>query len=73
MAEARAEADEDFEREGKKGKRKRKRKAGESSGFGASDDLGTLFGGATIGKLPKFANRITVKVYPLKLCYYVGM
>lgn len=71
MAEARAEADEDFEREGKKGKRKRK--AGESSGFGASDDLGTLFGGATIGKLPKFANRITVKVYPLKLCYYVGM
>ncbi|TKW31046.1 hypothetical protein SEVIR_2G079200v4 [Setaria viridis] len=59
VAEARAEAEEDFEREGKKGKRKRK--ASESSGFGADDDLGTLFGGATTGKLPRFANRITLK------------
>ncbi|CAN6203351.1 unnamed protein product [Urochloa humidicola] len=61
VAEARAEAEEDFEREGKKGKGKRKRKGGESSGFGVDDDLGTLFGGATTGKLPRFANRITVK------------
>jgi len=71
VAEARAEAEEDFEREGKKGKGKRKRKVNESSGFGADDDLGTLFGGATTGKLPRFANRITVKVLPsetLLLC-----
>ncbi|CAD6220662.1 unnamed protein product [Miscanthus lutarioriparius] len=61
MAEARAEAEQDFEREGKKGKGKRKRRGGESSGFGEDDDLGTLFGGATTGKLPRFANRITVK------------
>ncbi|KAF8768533.1 hypothetical protein HU200_007543 [Digitaria exilis] len=59
VAEARVEAEEDFEREGKKGKRKRK--GGDSSGFGPDDDLGTLFGGATTGKLPRFANRITVK------------
>lgn len=61
MAEARAEAEEDFEREGKKGMGKRKRKGGDSSGFSADDDLGTLFGGATTGKLPRFANRITLK------------
>jgi rRNA biogenesis protein RRP5 len=66
VAEARAEAEEDFDREVKKGKGKgkRKRKVDESSGFGADDDLGTLFGGATTGKLPRFANRITVKVFP---------
>jgi rRNA biogenesis protein RRP5 len=62
MAEARAEAEQDFEREAKKGKGKRKRSGGESSGFGVDDDLGILFGGATTGKLPRFANRITVKV-----------
>ncbi|WVZ62324.1 hypothetical protein U9M48_012085 [Paspalum notatum var. saurae] len=61
MAEARAEAEEDFEREGKQGKDKRKRKGAEPSGFGADDDLGTLFGGATTGKLPRYANRITLK------------
>ncbi|ONM52228.1 Ribosomal protein S1-like1 [Zea mays] len=61
MAEARAEAEQDFEREAKKGKGKRKRSGGESSGFGVDDDLGILFGGATTGKLPRFANRITVK------------
>jgi rRNA biogenesis protein RRP5 len=73
MAEARAEAEQDFEREGKKGKGKRKRSGGESSGFGADDDLGTLFGGATTGRLPRFANRITVKVTLLNSSYYVGM
>ncbi|KAL6845670.1 hypothetical protein ACP4OV_024493 [Aristida adscensionis] len=61
VAEARAEAEADFEREGRKGKGKRKRTGGESSGFDADEDLGTLFGGATTGKLPRFANRITVK------------
>ncbi|GJN24853.1 hypothetical protein PR202_gb12621 [Eleusine coracana subsp. coracana] len=62
VAEACAEAETDFDNEGKKGKGKRKRKGGESSGFDADDDLGTLFGGATTGKLPRFANRITLKV-----------
>ena len=62
MAEARAEAEQDFEREGKKGKGKRKRRGSESSSFGPNDDLGTLFGDATTGKLPRYANRITVKV-----------
>ncbi|XP_062219315.1 rRNA biogenesis protein RRP5 isoform X2 [Phragmites australis] len=61
VAEARAEAEADFEKEGRKGRGKTKRKGGESSGFDADDDLGTLFGGATTGKLPRFANRITLK------------
>ncbi|KAF0907052.1 hypothetical protein E2562_014658 [Oryza meyeriana var. granulata] len=59
VAEARAEAEADFEREERRGKRKRK---GTSlSGDGGDDDLGSLFGGATTGKLPRFANRITLK------------
>jgi rRNA biogenesis protein RRP5 len=62
VAEARAEAEAEFDKEGRKGKGKRKRKGGDSSGFDADDDLGTLFGGATTGKLPRFANRITLKV-----------
>jgi rRNA biogenesis protein RRP5 len=62
VAEARAEAEADFDKEGRKGKGKRRRVGSESSGFGADDDLGVLFGGATTGKLPRFANRITLKV-----------
>jgi rRNA biogenesis protein RRP5 len=60
VAEARAEADADFEREERRGKRKRK--GASSSGAGGDDDLGSLFGGATTGKLPRFANRVTLKV-----------
>uniref|UniRef100_A0A0E0FR29 Protein RRP5 homolog n=1 Tax=Oryza nivara TaxID=4536 RepID=A0A0E0FR29_ORYNI len=59
VAEARAEADADFEREERRGKRKRK--GASSSGAGGDDDLGSLFGGATTGKLPRFANRVTLK------------
>ncbi|KAG8100364.1 hypothetical protein GUJ93_ZPchr0013g37106 [Zizania palustris] len=59
VAEARAEADADFEKE--EIKDKRKRKASSLSGAVGDDDLGSLFGGATTGKLPRFANRITLK------------
>uniref|UniRef100_A0A0D9WWN1 Protein RRP5 homolog n=1 Tax=Leersia perrieri TaxID=77586 RepID=A0A0D9WWN1_9ORYZ len=59
VAEARAEAEADFEREDTRGKRKRKGVS--SSGGGGDDDLGSLFGGLTTGKLPRFANRITLK------------
>ncbi|KAM3406782.1 hypothetical protein ACQJBY_000696 [Aegilops geniculata] len=59
MAEARTEAEVEFEKEERRGKKKRKANA--SSGIDGDDDLGTLFGGATTGKLPRFANRITLK------------
>ncbi|XP_015695265.2 rRNA biogenesis protein RRP5 [Oryza brachyantha] len=59
MAEARAEGEADFERDERRGKRKRK--GASSSAAGGDDDLGILFGGATTGKLPRFANRITLK------------
>lgn len=59
MAEARTEADAEFEKEERRGAKKRKSNI--SIGIDADDDLGTLFGGATTGKLPRFANRITLK------------
>lgn len=57
VAEARAEAEADFEER----RGKRNRKANASFGADGDDGLGTLFGGATTGKLPRFANRITLK------------
>ncbi|KAJ3670185.1 hypothetical protein LUZ60_010509 [Juncus effusus] len=60
-AEARAEAEAEFEREergnGKKGKKERKTKKPQRE----TDDLGFLFGEGTTGKLPRFANRITLR------------
>ncbi|XP_078180965.1 RIBOSOMAL RNA PROCESSING 5 isoform X4 [Carex rostrata] len=60
VAEARAEAEADFEREerqfGRKGKRDRRTKGPETQ-----EDLGSLFGEGVTGKLPRFANRITLK------------
>ncbi|KAM0952074.1 putative suppressor of forked, tetratricopeptide-like helical domain superfamily [Dioscorea sansibarensis] len=65
-AEARAEAEEEFDREqrlskkgGVKGMGKKK---GNKKPFGdEEDDLGFLFGEGVTGKLPKYANRITLK------------
>ncbi|CAM0905650.1 unnamed protein product [Alopecurus aequalis] len=58
-AEARTEAEAEFEKEERRGKKKRN--ANVPLGIDGDDDLGTLFGGATTGKLPRFANRITLK------------
>lgn len=60
MAEARTEAEVEFEKEERRGKSK-KRNDNASLGIDGDDDLGTLFGGVTTGKLPRFANRITLK------------
>ena len=57
MAEARAEAKADFEKE----RRGKSRKANTSFGANGDVGLGSLFGGATTRKLPRFANRITLK------------
>lgn len=62
--EIRAEVDEEFEGEerylnkkNKKGKKKFQNKSSQLSG----DDLGSLFGDGITGKLPRFANKITMK------------
>ncbi|KAG1347586.1 Ribosomal protein S1-like1 [Cocos nucifera] len=61
VAEARAEAEEEFERESKKSKDTRKKKGTKKSLVEAVDDFGSLFGDGVTGKLPRFANRITLK------------
>ncbi|KAK9086007.1 hypothetical protein Sjap_026418 [Stephania japonica] len=57
--EVRAEVDAEYEVEQRMPtKNKRKRKGGN---FTAEEDLGSLFGKGITGKLPRFANRITLK------------
>lgn len=65
-AEARAEAEAEFEkeeREFRKGKDRRKKKnERKKPAKGADDEMGSLFGEGVTGRLPKFANRVTLKV-----------
>ena len=65
--EARTEAEAEFEKEERRGNKKKRNAANGPLGIDGDDDLGTLFGGATAttGKLPRFANRITLKVSTL--------
>ncbi|XP_016442839.2 rRNA biogenesis protein RRP5 [Nicotiana tabacum] len=62
LDEVRAEVDAEFEAEErllkKKGKKQNKVQRSSQS---TEDDLGSLFGGGINGKLPRFANRITLK------------
>ncbi|XP_042394409.1 rRNA biogenesis protein RRP5-like [Zingiber officinale] len=63
-AEARAEAEAEFEREessGRKGKGNLRKKGLRGSLTNVQDDLGFLSGDGITGKLPRFANRITLK------------
>ncbi|XP_072958510.1 rRNA biogenesis protein RRP5 isoform X2 [Typha angustifolia] len=64
-AEARAEAEAEFEREEMgpaRGKDNRKKKGARKPSSGrAEEDFGSLFGEGVTGKLPRFANRITLK------------
>lgn len=60
--EIRAEVDAEFETEGR-GSRKKKRKIFQHRNqTEEDDDLGLLFGGGITGKLPRYANKITLKV-----------
>lgn len=66
-AEARAEAEEEFDREQRLSKKGGGKGMGKKKGnkklFGDDeDDLGFLFGEGVTGKLPKYVNRITLKV-----------
>ncbi|CAN6476370.1 unnamed protein product [Victoria cruziana] len=60
VEQARMEAEEEFEREERTRENSRKRKrSGKSSS--EDDDLGSLFGEGVAGKLPRLANKITIK------------
>lgn len=56
--EIRAEVDAEFESEQRDSKKKRKQRRSDN----VEDDLGSLFGDGISGKLPKYANKITLKV-----------
>ncbi|PON46626.1 Polyribonucleotide nucleotidyltransferase [Parasponia andersonii] len=58
--EIRAEVDAEFEAEERELKTKKKRKSLRNTSQ-EDDDLGSLFGGGIKGKLPQFANKITLK------------
>ncbi|XP_024021580.1 rRNA biogenesis protein RRP5 isoform X2 [Morus notabilis] len=58
--EVRAEVDAEFEAE-ERGLRKKKRKSLKNRNQTEDDDLGSLFGGGITGKLPRYANKITLK------------
>ncbi|XP_042480100.1 rRNA biogenesis protein RRP5 isoform X1 [Macadamia integrifolia] len=57
--EVRAEVDAEFEAEERELKKTRKTKHKKS--YATEEDLGSLFGAGITGKLPRFANRITLK------------
>ncbi|KAJ4970564.1 hypothetical protein NE237_003663 [Protea cynaroides] len=56
--EVRAEVDAEFEAEERQLKTKNKK---QKKSYPMEDDLGSLFGGGITGKLPRFANKITLK------------
>ena len=69
--EIRAEVDAEFDA----GERKMKKKNSKTTKkiHVMEDDMGSLFGGGITGKLPRFANRITLKVcahllFAFRLC-----
>ncbi|XP_057982836.1 rRNA biogenesis protein RRP5 [Malania oleifera] len=56
-----AEVDAEFEAQERVLKKKQKKKVMQKKTQAAEDDLGSLFGDGLTGKLPKFANKITLK------------
>ncbi|KAK2985370.1 hypothetical protein RJ640_029327 [Escallonia rubra] len=57
--EVRAEVDAEFDLEEREANRRRK--TGQNRNSAAEDELGSLFGDGITGKLPRFANKITLK------------
>lgn len=60
--EIRAEVDAEFEAEERELKKRKKKGMQKNSVATKEDDLGSLFGDGISGKLPKYANKITMKV-----------
>lgn len=63
LDEVRAEVDAEFEAEERFLKKKKQHKLYKKN-QSVEDDLGSLFGHSISGKLPKSANKITLKVLP---------
>ncbi|KAM0896444.1 hypothetical protein ACQ4PT_023189 [Festuca glaucescens] len=61
MADARTEAEAESDKEERMGKKKRNANVSLGMDGDGDDDLGTLHGGATPGKLPRFENHVTHK------------
>lgn len=59
-AEVRAKAEVEFEIEQRQGKKRSKRAT--KSSMDGEDDMGSMLSGGITGKLPRYANRITLKV-----------
>ncbi|GMH18742.1 hypothetical protein Nepgr_020583 [Nepenthes gracilis] len=59
--EIRAEVDADFDAEMRPSKKKKRKKMMKTGDEATEEDLGSLFGDGIIGKLPRFANKITLK------------
>lgn len=68
--EVRAEADAEFQGEERLLKKNKRQKGNQRRSQVAEDELGSLFGDAFMGKLPKLANRITLKVF---FFYYISI
>lgn len=66
LAQARTEAELDFEVEKMVSKKRKEKNKGEKKipGHGWEEDWASLYGEGISGKLPRFANRITSKVFP---------
>lgn len=66
LTQARTEAELDFEVEERVAKKRKEKKKGEKKtpGHGWEEDWASLYGEGISGKLPRFANRITSKVFP---------
>lgn len=60
--EIRAEVDAEFETEGRGSRKKKGKSFQHRNQTEEDDDLGSLFGGGITGKLPRYANKITLKV-----------
>lgn len=57
----RAEVDAEFEAGERKTKKKNKNAKKTKKSYALEDDMGSLFGDGITGKLPRFANKITLK------------
>lgn len=52
-------------------KKRKKEKRVQNSYHSVEEDLGSLFGDGVTGKLPRFANKITLKVCLLSSCSFL--
>lgn len=57
-----AEVDKEFEAEERDLKQKKNRKSLQKKSYATEDDFGSLFGDGITGKLPRYVNKITLKV-----------